>query len=320
MAFQTKVYFNIDKLKITLYQQEGLFSFFEKVARSDNKYIDYDGFQLLIMDNISPERIKPLTQLSARVMVGDNGEQIALGTFTFFNNARYETHEKEGYDSYCFFEFENSAFYRQMGCYPVSNGETERYNYVSLFPFIAESIGLQIRNICTLHVACDCNVNVIKRLRQTISDVEGYKLFLQGREVKDKKERLDVYKEFFGRTRERIDRTPTVYIGEEKTGGMTLYDKSKEIAEASQKHYVENYNNFGSCTTHRIEVKAKKEQFDQWLNHLNKIFYEDYTDKTLVFTQEYLCKFWLYFANRLIYFVEKKTNKKVDLLDLISPL
>ena len=328
MAVKKKINFNVDKLRLSFIQPSGLF---EKLSQfPTNKYLDYGDFTLHIIDNGKKEGSeKPSTKMLINVLLSDG---TLLGEFTFNNSAKY--------DGLCFFKFANSALYK---CEGKSCGEKQ--NCQTYIQFIAEVLNLKLNSLTEIELAADVNFNPIPQIRKLIKDYENYDMIYNGKRIIDEGRKIEDYGEYFGRSRIKLDRTPTLYFSQSKSDGlqMKLYDKSKEIKEESPtKSYIEEWNDFNGKNIYRIEVTIRWEQFKKWFQYLNsancplysdwKQFIiegegehiapsetdEDYLGRSeaLLTMDAYKCPLWKFCTDRMLYFRNRRTNEVVSLLDI----
>lgn len=328
MSRKMKIKFNLDKIKFSYIQPNGLFE--ELSQYNVNKYLDYEDFTLHIIDNgrIEGSEKNP-TKLLTNVILADG---TLLGTFTFNNSAKY--------DGLCFFKFANSALYKCEG-YNYDG----KYNCQTYISYVADALNLKLNSFTEIELAIDVNYNPIPRIRKLIKDHEHYEMIYNGKRIIDEERKIDNYGEFYSRSRRKIDRTPTLYFSQRKSDGLhaKIYDKTKEIEEESlAKTYVEEWNDFNRQNIYRIELTISWEQFKKWLQHINspdspfpcewKQFLsvgegdnispsendKEYLEHSQYFLllESYRCQLWQFCADRLMYFRNRKTNEIVSLLDI----
>ena len=328
MAVKKKINFNVDKLKLSFIQPSGLFE--ELSLFPTNKYLNYGDFTLHIIDNGKKEGSKkPSTKMLINVLLSDG---TLLGEFTFNNSAKY--------DGLCFFKFANSALYK---CEGQSCGEKQ--NCQTHIQFIAEALNLKLNSQTEIELAADVNFNPIPKIRKLIKDYKNYDMIYNGKRIIDEGRKIEDYGEYFGRSRKKLDRTPTLYFSQSKSDGlqMKLYDKSKEIKEESPtKSYIEEWNDFNGKNIYRIEITIRWEQYKKWLQYLNSAdcpLYSDWkqfisegegehialseTDEAYLGRSEalltmdaYKCPLWKFCTDRMLYFRNRRTNEVVSLLDI----
>lgn len=311
MGLKRKINFNLDKVRLCYYQPTELFG---ELAQLDNgEYIDFGYFRLYILDNGRKEGSdKPATKAKADIVVNVEQSWEAVGTLTAHNSAKY--------DGLCFLEFTNKTLYSRLG-----EDKTEKVNGLNCLPYIVTPMGLSLHNITELEIAADCNVNPIPQIRKMIGDYKSFEMIVNGKRVVDEKRNIAGYCEIHGRSRARVDRIPTLSFRQCKDEGlkMKIYNKSKEIEQASDKKYIEDWNGYGSHPTYRVEVTVKNADYRQWLDYniaQGKPEWGDLDASVGLLTDEaYRLNLWHYCAHRQLYFKPKgQRDKTIDLIDIIS--
>lgn len=258
MGLKRKVNYNVDKLKLCYYQPSDLFA--ELARRDKDEYIDFGYYRLYILDNGRKENSdKPSVKAKANIVTNIEQSWVNIGTLTATNSAKY--------DGLCFLELYNSALYNRLG------EVGERVNGLNCLPYIVTPMGLQLHNLTEIEIAADCNHNPIPLIRKLIADYHSYDMIVNGKRITDEQRNISGYCEIHGRSRARVDRIPTLNFRQSKDEGlrMKIYNKSKEIAEASGKDYIEDWNNYGNYPIHRVEVTIRNEDYKQWLDYIRPI-------------------------------------------------
>ncbi len=310
MGRKRKVNFNIDKLKLCYYQPEELFT--ELARRDKDEYIDFGYYRLYVIDNGHKEGCdKPSVKARANIVMNVEEKWVNIGTLTTTNSAKY--------DGLCFFEFYNSALYSRLG------EVGEKVNGLNCLPYIVTPMGLRLHNVTELEIAADCSYNPTPTIRRMIKDYQNYDMIMNGRRIDDEKRNISGYCEIHGRSRINVDRIPTLCFGQRKDEGlrMKIYNKRKEIAEASGKDYIEDWNDYGKHSIYRVEVTVKNEDYRQWLDYniaQGKPDWGDLDASIGFLTDEaYRLNLWHYCAHRQLYFKPKgQRDKVIDLIDIIS--
>lgn len=198
--------------------------------------------------------------------------------------------KEEDISRYCWISLENRALYTKGKAY----GELP-YLY-----WIEEDLGLKFHNITDIELAFDSNVNWFRRVRAAIREEELTPIVL-GKAYPDKEEIITklLYIHTGNRIRYKTD-TLVVKGGEIS---LKLYDKGKEIEE-SGKDYIRECFGLRSGGLFRAEVKANNTAISDYCSSYGCSQYDIYMrliDKGLLF------ELWLYFANKLIRFKDKRT-------------
>ncbi len=328
--FKHRHQFNIDKFKLCYNQPEGLFSRISEYSTND--YIDFDCFQLHIFDDGRGENgEKEPIKIKANVILSDG---FHLGDFVFCNSVQY--------DGRCFFTFANPALYQTT---TIVCGE--KYNYQTEIDYIIDVLGLKLNNFTEIEIALDVNFNILPKVQKLVKDYQNYDMIVNNKRVTDENRKIENYGEYYGRSRAKRDKYPTIYFAQSKSDGLQLriYDKSREIKEENpHKEYIEAWNGFSNQKVFRVEFTIKNEQFKKWLQNLNstdcpllsdwKQFIsegedeniapsepiEDYMRRTeqLLLLQDYKCSLWQFCADRVIYWRDKATNEVISLLDVAN--
>lgn len=312
MALKRRIHFNVDKLRLCYKQPQQLF---DDVTSCDNDTeIDCGDFRLRVLDNgRTADNELPPTNATVQIVFWDGSKDVAFGDLELNNSPKYA--------GKCFLSLNQPGLYDCLGR-DVCTGE--KYNHLCYLPYITDTLGLQLNNITLLEIAADCNHNPVPAIRKYIRDYEHYDMIMNGKRVADERRKIDGYCEAYGSSRVRIDRYPTLYFAQSKADGlrMRVYNKSREIAEASGKKYVEAWNEYGDHAIYRIEVVIRNEDYRQWLSYVAPKVpewgcLED--AEHLILSEEYRTAIWLYATRRMLYFKPKGKRKEIiDLADIIS--
>lgn len=309
MAVKKRIKFNVDKLKECYRQPVG---FFEALSQyPNNKYLEYDGFKLHIIDNGRYENSdKPPIRIKANVLLDDG---TLVGDFVFHASAQY--------DGRCFFTFANAALYEQTN---LVRGE--KYNHQSDIEYISSVLGLELNNFTEIELAADVNFNIIAKIQRFIKDYEDFDMILNGKRVSDENRKLEGVGEYYGRSRAKRDKYPTLYFKQANVDGLQLkiYDKTKEIIEENPtKKYIEEWNDFGSAHIYRIELTIRNDHFKKWLDAIRSgevgVLREwgDFdASEGLLMLGAYKCPLWDFNASKVLYFRHRATSEVVSLLDI----
>lgn len=309
MAVKRRIKYNIDKLRECYIQPEGLFELLKQYPK--NTYVDYDGFRLYIIDDGRGENEKEPIKIKANVYVDNN----LLGDFVF--------HSSLHYDGRCFFSFSNYSLYDQTN---YMNGE--KFNHQIEIEHIARTLGLKLNNFTVIEIALDVNCNIIAKVQKMIKDYQNYDMIVNGKRIVDENRKIEGFGEYFGRSRAKRDKYPTLYFSQAKNDGLELkiYDKSREIMEESpQKKYIQLWNGFGSQKVYRLELTIKNEQFKKWLDYVRQPDNDILTEwsefersEALLLLSAYKSPLWQFGVNRLVYFRHRVTRKVITLFDIAN--
>jgi len=309
MAARKLIRFNVDKLKECYRQPEGLFD--ELAQYPNNKYLEYDGFKLHIIDNGRDENSdKPPIRIKANVLLDDG---TLIGDFVFHSSAQF--------DGKCFFTFNNAVLYKQ-----TSLIRGEKYNHQSDIEYISSVLHLELNNFTEIEIAADVNFNIIAKVQKFIKDYENFDMIVNGKRVEDENRHIEGFGEYYGRSRAKRDKYPTLYFSQAKNDGLQLkiYDKTREIKEENpQKEYVIDWNDFGEKKIYRLELTIKNDQYKKWLDAVRSgeagvmTLWGDFElSEGLLMLTVYKCPLWNYNANRLVYWRHRATNEVVSLIDI----
>lgn len=312
MAKRIKWAVSVDKLRVCYNMPENLYDYLrEHYTRYDEitnaRILDEDDFSLVFIEVDD-------TKMSAVLNVRDVDGFFRLGTFAFFNSAKYE--------GKAFFTFENGALYRIYTRVP--NGEPT--NHICDLLYVADFYGMTFNNITELELAFDSNYNYISKVRKMIKDVDTYDLYLNGRKVSDD-ETLDGYGEYYTRSRIRMSKLPTLYFSQAKETDMKMriYDKARELNESSphKTERLKEWLGWGDVDTlFRIEVVLHNTNVREFVERYGERLYREVGEHSNVLNllgmSEFRTAMFLDSAERMIYFREKRTREKISLVEVCS--
>lgn len=304
MGRTIKVSVNLDKLKVCLLQPDGLF---ERIYKEKPDYIVYNGFSL--------KRIECDTDtIVCNVLLDETKqtEQILLGHLTLNNTCKY--------GGKAFFEFENSALYTVEGIDAGGN----KYNKIMNLYYVAEVLGMELNNVTQLDLALDSNINFISKITHAIKNYEAYDMYLNGKKITDPNEKLPNYGVFHGASRKRLESLPTLYLSQVKkeTGlSMRIYDKTKELAEQSEykKERFLQWLGWTASKIYRIEITLHNVNVRDFCTIAGNQIEEQGNLKNilnLLGLKDWRAKCFMEMTDRLIYFRDRKSRKKLTLIDL----
>lgn len=301
---------SIDKLRVCYNMSSDLYVYLRDnyTRKNDNGnrilYEDYFYFLFIEEDDDS---------MTAIVNVKDESHTyFKLGTFVFNNGKRYENK--------AFFTFDNSALYRIYTKAPDNISK----NHICDLQYIAGYFGLEFNNITKLEIAFDSNFNFIKKTRKLIKDIENYDLYINGRKMKEN-ETLPNYGEFYSRTREKLSLAPTLYFSQAKATDleMRIYDKDEELDENTpyKRAKLEEWLGWSDMSKiYRVEVVMHNTNVREFVSRYIEKMYEEMGGHAnildLLNLRDFRLAMFLDCCDRLIYFKEKKTGKKISIAEL----
>lgn len=314
-----KTLFNVDKLKMSYLQPNGLF---ESIAKHvTGEVISYQDFYLKVVDDgrnpKNPE--KEQTRITALAVTND-GE--LMGQLTLHNSDEFEQR--------AFFEFDNKFLY---------SGNANRQNNEPYWDYAAERIGLKLSTITQIDIAADTTRNMITRVRRLVRDWENYDMIVNGKKIIDENEIIDDYALHYGTSRVKMSRTPTLYYRQANDNGLRerIYNKSDEIRHGKNaKKYIEEWNEFGEAsTTYRAEVQITWKMLKKWFEFLSdpdaahqytewarceNEDWQHYIGRTrhLFGLDDYRAALWLWATSKLVYWRSKDTQQRIDQVDLLE--
>lgn len=304
MARAIKASVNIDKLKVCLIQPEGLF---ERIYKKEQDYIIFNGFTLKRIENNEDTIV-----CSVLLDEANQTEQILLGSLVLNNTHKYL--------GKAFFEFENSALYTVEGIDAGGN----KYSKIMNLYYVAEVLGMELNNVTQVDLALDSNINFIRKLTQAIKSYETLDMYLNGKRIIDPNEKLPEYGVFHGASRKHLESLPTLYLSQAKKEiglSMRVYDKTKELSEQSsyKKHRFTQWLGWTSPKIYRVEITLHNVNVREFCSLVGSQTEEQGNLKNilnLLGMQEWRAMCFLEMTNRLIYFRDKRSRKKLTLLDL----
>lgn len=300
---------SVDKLKICLNQPMQAYEYLVANALEDastgKRSVVGDGYRLLFVEEADDG-------ISAVLTVFDVDGDVKLGTFVFNNSKKYN--EK------CFFTFDNAALYRHY----VRLGDGYRHNMIDCLIPIIRDLGLTFNNVTECEIAFDSSVNYVRKLRRLIKDTENYDMFLNGKKVVDVAAVLDGYGEFYGRSRIKLSRMPTLYFSQSKNTDMEMriYDKAKELMENSpqkKERYEEWLGWKNTDKIYRVEVVLHNTNVREFCSRyqsevMPECAHEDFL--YMIGMPQFLGALFCDSTDRMVYFRDRYTHKKVSIVDM----
>lgn len=309
MARKQQVKLSIDKLKVCLNQPRETYDYLHdyysyKASATGARILEEDGFQLVFVEESEDA-------MTAALNLNDGDHHVRIGTFVFNGGKRY--------NGKAFFTFENSALYSTF----IAFGQNEKHNYIAVLEPICDYLGLSFNNVTLVEVALDSNTNFITKLRSLIGDTEHYDMYLNGKKVSDD-ETLDGYGEYFSRSRRKLCRQPTLYLAQAKDTDMEMrvYDKAKELEESSPGKADRYHDWLGWTKTDRIfrvEVVLRNTNVREFCERRKEVIQEqgEHADVLGLLTIPVFRKaMFTDSADRIIYFRDKTTKRKVTIADI----
>ena len=181
--------------------------------------------------------------------------------------------------------------------------------------FIAENLGLRLRNLTELEIYIDSTKkNLSKLLKRMIRNKE-YTAFLNEKEVKD---RLEDRKEIVYTHSGDMDKYKYMTINvfsqkalKNKVDGISIctYDKHSECLNSGKDYILDKYD--GSARLHRFEIRVGNEKFKEYCN-LNKIELNEF----LFRDKGFLYATFEWFFEKVIYFKDEN-KEKIPITDII---
>ena len=181
--------------------------------------------------------------------------------------------------------------------------------------FIESNLGLELHNITTLDLCLDMSIDIARLMRRLIRNPQ-ITTILNGKRIIDRKQdRPEITYTSSGNMDK--DKYLTVNIKQkkaikDKSKGSTLiaYDKKTEIANSSDKRYIDDYYDNPS-KLHRLEVHLNNEEIKDYITRTRHelSFYS-------LIDNKFLSKLFGYTLNSLIRF--EKEEKPIDRADLLS--
>lgn len=180
--------------------------------------------------------------------------------------------------------------------------------------FIENNLGLELHNITALDLCLDLSYDVARLIRRLIRN-KNVTTFLNTKEVKDRnQDRPEITYITSGNMNK--DKYLTVCIKQkkamrDKSRGTTLtaYNKKAEIANSSEKKYIEEF--YGNPDKlHRLEVHLNNDEIKEYLERTR----QELSFYSLV-DENFLLRLFIQTLNSLIRF--EYEGKKLDWVDLL---
>ena len=185
--------------------------------------------------------------------------------------------------------------------------------------YVASYLHLEYNNITSVEVALDCNVNVIHRLQRIIKDTSNYDMFYNGHLIKNNR-KLDNYMEIKGRSRDKVEKYPTIIFKQKGDAGlsMKIYDKAKEMAGSEKETYISDWLDFAPSAIYRMEVTIKNMDIKEFCSLTEH--YDEETLMLLTTNYDWLCSLWGWSTHRLLFFRNRNTGKEINMIDLLQSM
>lgn len=303
---------NVDRLKVCFRHNPYLWDYMisefnlntAQPSELDARIIEMPDFRLVLIDHETEDG--KVVKMSVAVDFDMDGIH-RLGRFDFSSTGKYK--------AYVFFEYENKALYTAFTLNP-----TTKYSVAGLIDYVASYLHLEYNNVTSVEVAFDCNVNVIHRLQKMIKDTANYDMFYNGHLIKTDR-KLDNYMEIKGRSRDKVEKYPTIIFKQKGDAGlsMKIYDKAKEMAGTEKQTYISDWLDFApSAAIYRMEITVKNmdiKDFCALTGH-----YEEEILMLLTTNNEWLCNLWGWCAHRLLFFRNRDTGKEINMIDLLQSM
>lgn len=181
--------------------------------------------------------------------------------------------------------------------------------------FITNNLGVELHNITTLDLCLDMSTNIARLIRRLIRNPQ-ITTILNGKRIVNRRQDRPEIKYISSGDMDK-DKYLTVSIKQkkaikDKSRGSTLiaYDKKAEIANSSDKKYIDDYYSNPS-KLHRLEVHLNNEEIKSYIESIR----HELSFYSLV-NKDFLAKLFGFTLNSLIRF--EKDNKPLDWVDLFT--
>lgn len=290
---------NIDRLKVCFRSNDYIIDRLQEQFQKSGSTLDYVDFRLIKIDDKDSDNLTVAVDMDME----DNVHR--FGHFKFPLNGMYR--------GLVFFTYENRALYT-----PFMEYMGEKSSIAGMVEDIAAVIGLEHNNITVAELAFDTNINILNSVRKAVRNVAQLNMFVNGKRVVYNTRKIEDYCEMHSSSRERLIYPPTLYIRQKKEDGLRLkiYNKSKEMNEASpsKKEYIPAWDNIPeNQTIYRVEVTVRNEDIADYCR-MQCIPREEALYR-LTSDSKFRYGLWEWCCNRLLYFKDKDTGEKVDILD-----
>lgn len=180
--------------------------------------------------------------------------------------------------------------------------------------FIEDNLGLELHNITTLDLCLDMSTDIARLIRKLIRNPQITTLLNGKRIINRKEDRPEITYTFSGNMDK--DKYLTVNIKQkkaikDKSKGCTLiaYNKKAEIANSSDKKYIDNYY-YNPSKLHRLEVHLNNEEIKDYIvKTRHELSFYSFIDK------KFLLRLFGYTLNSLIRF--EKEDRPIDWADIL---
>ena len=231
---------NVDALKLCVKCDSG--KLYDHLTTNDDYC--FDGGVVTVNKRYGFTDDVPPNEIHARVLV--DGLEYPYGELQLSYNK---------YSPFSFMTVNNRVFYdpftTAIGC-----DIDGRVSMLSLVDELLPRLDLELYQTSSVDVCFDCNISALARIKRAIRDVDNLAMYINGRHVDDDAPTIGYY---YAANRFKLIGMPTLYI--KNTGGLALkvYDKGREMDDASpdKNEYIRSWNGISGTPLHRLELTIK---------------------------------------------------------------
>lgn len=219
-------------------------------------------------------------------------------------------------DKYSFITICNRSFYDYLTTsFGKNANDYDRIPMSALVGELLPQLDLMLLHVTRVDVALDVNVSALSRLKKAIKNTKELVMIVNGKRVSDEAASLGY---FYQANRYRLLGQPTLYL--KSTGGVALkvYDKGRELAQASnfKNDYIRKWTGINGATMHRVELTLKANKIAKFCQE-NNLTQEEFLEGLL---HNKFRMYLLELSNDVLRFnpIEKANNKKCDTVSVLD--
>lgn len=258
---------NVDALKLCVKCDSG--ELYDHLTTNDNYY--FDGGVVTVNKRYGFTDDVPPNEIHARVLV--DGLEYPYGELQLSNNK---------YSPFSFITLNNRVFYEPFTT-AIDSDIDGRVSMLSLIGELLPRLGLTLYQTSSVDVCFDCNISALARIKRAIRDIDNLAMYINNRHVEDDAPSIGYY---YAANRFKLIGMPTLYV--KNTGGLALkvYDKGRELDDASpdKNNYTRSWSGIEGTPFHRLELTIKSVRISRFCTEngltqdefLRGLCYEDF--------------------------------------------
>lgn len=238
---------NVDALKLCVKCDSD--ELYDHLTTNDDYY--FDGGVVTVNTRYGFSDDTPPNEIHARVLM--DGLPYPYAELQLSNNK---------YSPFSFMTLNNRVFYEPFTT-AIDNDIDGRVSMLSMIDELLPRLGLTLHQTSSVDVCIDCNISALARIKRAIRDVDNLAMYINGRHVEDDAPSIGYY---YAANRYKLIGMPTLYV--KNTGGLALkvYDKGRELDDASpdKNDYTRNWSGIVGTPFHRLELTIKSGRINRF--------------------------------------------------------